>query len=772
MNGFAIDLVIKLTLLLGLGLLINEVLRRTAASLRYAVLLATLGASAMLPALMSVSPAWEIGVLPAQSSRKANAGISESKTRFVSEAVAPSDTYGVQTSVPAGERARSARSRPSIPDWATSLLLLWVAGTIGVLSWLAIGHVRLRKIARNSTTLNDAEWTSVFTAEKLKAGVEKDVLLLCSPDVNTPITWGVLQPLVVLPEEAFAWSDEHRRVVLGHELAHVARNDARSQLFAGVVCAAYWFHPLIWVVERKLRAECERACDDRVVVGGTAGSVYAAHLLEVARSARSFGGPGFLSVAMARTSELEGRLLAVLNESKRRDSISMRQKAIVAVFAIVLAATLSAFRPVAEHDVAPAPVLASTAPTTTGNRANAALEGVAPVSEPIKMDSIFNQSISAQPGGTLVLDFPTTGATITVSGWDEARVQVRGTLGGPSWRSTETTLQAVSNGVQLRNVYRGGSNRSGFSNYFDIKVPRRYNVQLRSAGGGITLLGLTGRFNGSTGGGEIEIQHTRGSIDLHTGGGDVHVTNSALNGSVGTGGGAVRIEGNDGNLDGDSGTGDVISSTTTTTNTRGRTVTTNGGIPTTTGTTTFITGDDPKSVARFGTKGTQIRRSGGSLSLDDAPNGARLITGGGSIRVGRSAGEVYASTGGGNIEIGPAHGSVVASTGAGDVTVVFSGGGEHAADITSGLGQVVLVLPDNFSGTLVLETAYTNNLSHKTYIRSDWPLETTETSDWDSSFGTPRRYVRTRKVFGGGAGIVRVRTVNGDIIVRRSTVTR
>ena len=87
--------------------------------------------------------------------------------------------------------------------------------------------------------------------------------------------------------------------MLRHELAHIARGDALSQLVAGFVCALYWFHPLVWIAERRLRAECERACDDRVVSLGTPAPEYAAHLLEVARSARSFGRP-VLSVAMAR----------------------------------------------------------------------------------------------------------------------------------------------------------------------------------------------------------------------------------------------------------------------------------------------------------------------------------------------------------------------------------------------------------------------------------------------------------------------------------------
>ena len=87
--------------------------------------------------------------------------------------------------------------------------------------------------------------------------------------------------------------------------------------------------------------------------------------------------------------------------------------------------------------------------------------------------------------------------------------------------------------------------------------------------------------------------------------------------------------------------------------------------------------------------------------------------------------------------------------------------------MTSGKGQVVLVLPPDLNATLELETAYTNNLGHKTRIVSDLPLQTTETANWDDSEGTPRRYVRARQTVGRGGGLIRVRTVNGNIVLNR-----
>jgi hypothetical protein len=70
--------------------------------------------------------------------------------------------------------------------------------------------------------------------------------------------------------------------------------------------------------------------------------------------------------------------------------------------------------------------------------------------------------------------------------------------------------------------------------------------------------------------------------------------------------------------------------------------------------------------------------------------------------------------------------------------------------------------------TLELETAYTNNLGHKTRVVSDFPLQTTETADWDAREGTPRRYVRARQTLGKGGGVIRVRTVNGNVVLNRA----
>src|SRR5204862_3240286 len=224
----------------------------------------------------------------------------------------------------------------------------YVFGFTLIIAWLVIGRIRLRRIASEAWPL-DRDWHRILAESCEEAAVMRGVRLLSSSVVSSPLTWGSISPIILLPEDAVDWSEDHRRVVLRHELAHVARRDSLAQLVAGLVCALYWFHPLVWITERRLRAECERACDERVVSLGTPATEYASHLLEVARSARAFGAAGFLSVAMARPSQLEGRLLAVLNHSRRRVAATPAAKVTAFGVCALVLLPLAAFRPVPKN---------------------------------------------------------------------------------------------------------------------------------------------------------------------------------------------------------------------------------------------------------------------------------------------------------------------------------------------------------------------------------------------------------------------------------------
>jgi hypothetical protein len=147
--------------------------------------------------------------------------------------------------------------------------------------------------------------------------VDREVRLRILIEDGSPLAFDLWGARLLLPPAALTWSDERRHVVLLHELAHIMRRDSRAQLTTHLACALNWFNPLIWMAATRLRRERELACDDQVLRSGARASSYATHLLDIARSLQPVAEP-CAALAMARPSDLEGRLVAVLAVDRPR----------------------------------------------------------------------------------------------------------------------------------------------------------------------------------------------------------------------------------------------------------------------------------------------------------------------------------------------------------------------------------------------------------------------------------------------------------------------
>ena len=195
-------------------------------------------------------------------------------------------------------------------------MLVWLVGaSAGLLSVLA-GQLQIRRLARNALLLDTAEWLDLLRDAGETLRLRRPGCLLLSRDNPMPLTWGGWRPVVLLPAAAANWPTERRRVVLLHELAHAKRWDCLTQSVARVVCSLYWINPLAWLAARRMCRERERACDDLVLNSGCRASDYATHLVNIARS---FPRPLRLAgIAMARSSQLHGRIAAIVDASRAR----------------------------------------------------------------------------------------------------------------------------------------------------------------------------------------------------------------------------------------------------------------------------------------------------------------------------------------------------------------------------------------------------------------------------------------------------------------------
>ena len=92
---------------------------------------------------------------------------------------------------------------------------------------------------------------------------------------------------------------------------------------------------------------------------------------------------------------------------------------------------------------------------------------------------------------------------------------------------------------------------------------------------------------------------------------------------------------------------------------------------------------------------------------------------------------------------------------------------DQVIEAWSGKGRIIIELPRDFEGRLELETAHTRTHEEAARIRSDFEIDREPLTDWDDREGTARRYLRATARIGRGDARVIVRTVNGEIEVRR-----
>ena len=322
-----LDVFAKATALLALAALADAGLaRRGPAAARHFVWALAMTALVALPVAIATLPHWQIRI-PIEP-----ASVSGAPTTAAGAAAALSDLAPVSSALDITPDAPRPSSLPLAAIALVGLAAIYVGGVVLLLARLAFEPIAIGRLTRDADVVDDAEWRALLDRSVGAMGVRRPVRLLRSRGDVMPLTFGTLAPTIVLPASAGAWTDDRRRAVLLHELAHVVRRDCLAQRVTAVACALYWPHPGVWFGARRLRAERELACDDRVLAAGAGARDYAGHLLELARSFGRAPAPR-TALGMARPRQLERRLLAILDAARNRTALRGRGLAAIVVIA-------------------------------------------------------------------------------------------------------------------------------------------------------------------------------------------------------------------------------------------------------------------------------------------------------------------------------------------------------------------------------------------------------------------------------------------------------
>jgi beta-lactamase regulating signal transducer with metallopeptidase domain len=407
-----LDAALRGAVVLLIALVLTVLLHRRSAALRHAIWAGAITAQLLLLGLAVWGPRWRVAapdavsaLVPPSPDEPAPSAVSLAAERAPVRVAGPGGTSYVATSTDSSALPRAAdvaSAAPvrapapahTTPSLARVLSVLWILGALAVLLRLAVGTVIVSRLARRGRRVDDGGWLSLTQRLAAALRIDRPLTLMRGDRLGVPVTWGVVYPVVLLPEDADEWPEERRRYVLVHEMAHVKRLDALTQLVGQVALALFWFDPLMWIAVRRMQLEREHACDDYVLLHGTQPSKYAADLLEMVQSlgtpAHRAAQPAFAALAMARRTEFEGRMLSILDPRLDRHPLHRGRTLMSALAALLIIVPLAALQP---YRTRPAQQSASaTARAAATARATAS---AADSSAPRATDARFSQSLGS-----------------------------------------------------------------------------------------------------------------------------------------------------------------------------------------------------------------------------------------------------------------------------------------------------------------------------------------------------------------------------------------
>ena len=332
----------------------------------------------------------------------------------------------------------------------------------------------------------------------------------------------------------------------------------------------------------------------------------------------------------------------------------------------------------------------------------------------------IERSFQVTPGGRLIIDSDRGSIEVRTAEHDLVDVKIERKVKKNGKWSVEEVLEDLAitfdhsdDGVIIKAKYdreiirRWNRERNRLRVKFLITVPQRYNVDLQTVGGGISIGDLEGEVRSQTAGGSLRIGRIKGSVWGQTSGGNIKLEGTVGDADVKTSGGGITI-------------GSVA-----------------GAI--------------------------EAITSGGSIRIDEATSSVNAKTSGGGITIGRVAGAIEATTTGGSIRIDRA-GGVNAKTSGGNITVEEVMGNINAKTFGGSVKAYISRQPE---GDCSLETS---GGSVTAYLVEDIAVDLeAQTSGGHVSTDVPiivQGKVRGNRLQGainGGGPLLKLRTFGGSV---------
>ncbi|HEY1307937.1 MAG TPA: M56 family metallopeptidase [Vicinamibacterales bacterium] len=294
------------TLVIGVVWLMTLALRGNRAHVRHRLWLA--GSVKFL-----VPFSWFVS-LGAQIEWRTARSIAQPAATFVMEEILAPPVTAIVASTPAAHTTAA---------WPWMLASIWVVGFAGVLFWW------WRQWRLVQAALGQAKPIALGSAYDVA-----DLTVMSSAWTFEPGVVGIWRPVLLLPEGLVdRLTPAQLNSVIAHERCHIGRHDNLAAAVHLVVEAMFWFHPLVWWIERRMLDERERACDEAVLGAGNDPDEYVAGILSVCRF--TLRAP-LACVAGVSGAELRTRIESIVRMELGARMTVTRRVAVALVVAVLL----------------------------------------------------------------------------------------------------------------------------------------------------------------------------------------------------------------------------------------------------------------------------------------------------------------------------------------------------------------------------------------------------------------------------------------------------
>jgi bla regulator protein blaR1 len=328
-----VAIAVKSLLIAGISLGLLALMKRRSAAERSTVAHLGLFALVLLAFVPVALPNWTVEAPALLCNAAVQPAIDQLAARTIHAGTTPAAANSpsvASASTPAGlsiSASAAATAAYAIP----AAVLLFI-------TFLAL--MRLIALRARADILVDGHWLSALARAQRRMGFKHGTALLTSNELSSPVSWGLMRPVILLNSRAVEASGE-AEAIIAHELAHVARMDWAKLLLARVTTALFWFNPLVWALAREAHQLREETADDTVLAADIPDTDYAQLLVGVARHEC----PGLLlgahGVAPSRNS-LARRVARVLDTASVRGPAARPFALGLFAGAILIAAPLAA----------------------------------------------------------------------------------------------------------------------------------------------------------------------------------------------------------------------------------------------------------------------------------------------------------------------------------------------------------------------------------------------------------------------------------------------